>query len=64
MGLRRLGLRPAQAVAGVGQVLARAIWTNDLAFIPFTAYWLWTAVVSVLLLSGRLAVVEADRAGR
>jgi len=51
-------------VAGVGQVLARAIWTNDLAFVPFTAYWLWTAVVSVLLLSSRLAVVEAGRAGR
>ena len=41
--------------AGVGQVLARAIWTSDLAFIPFTAFWLWTAVVSVLPLSGRLA---------
>ena len=56
--------------AGVGQVLARAIWTNDLVFIPFTAFWLWVAVVSVLLLTGRLAVaaiegtVERDRPGR
>jgi hypothetical protein len=42
--------------AGVGQVLARAIWTNDLVFVAFTAFWLWVAVVSVLLLTGRLAV--------
>jgi hypothetical protein len=42
-------------VAGVGQVLARAIWTNDLAFVPFTAFWVWAAVVSVLLVRGRLA---------
>jgi hypothetical protein len=47
-------------VAGVGLVLARAIWTSDLVFIPFTAFWLWTAVVSVLLLTGRLAVEETD----
>jgi hypothetical protein len=45
-------------VAGVGMVLARAIWTSDLVFIPFTAFWLWTAVVSVLLLTGRLAVAK------
>jgi hypothetical protein len=44
--------------AGVGQVLARAIWTNDLVFVAFTAFWLWVAVVSVLLLTGRLAVAE------
>jgi hypothetical protein len=47
-------------VVGVGQVLARAIWTSDLAFIPFAAFWLWTAVVSVLLLIGRLAVEATD----
>jgi hypothetical protein len=41
-------------------VLARVIWTSDLVFIPFTAFWLWTAVVSVLLLTGRLAVEETD----
>jgi hypothetical protein len=36
-------------------VLARSIWTNDLAFVPFTAFWVWAAVVSVLLVRGRLA---------
>ena len=46
--------------AGVGQVLARAIWTNDLVFIPFTAFWLWVAVVSVLLLTGRLVVAATE----
>jgi hypothetical protein len=38
----------------------RAIWTSDVAFVPFAAFWLWTGVVSVLLLSGRLAVAETD----
>ncbi|GAA1846995.1 DUF4386 family protein [Asanoa iriomotensis] len=47
-------------IAGVGQVLARAVWTTDLAFVPFTAFWLWAAVVSVMLLSGRLAVADPD----
>lgn len=42
-------------LAGVGQVLARAVWTNDLAFVPFALFWLWVGVVSVLLLTGRLA---------
>lgn len=41
-------------------MLARAFWTNDLAFAPFAAFWLWTAVVSVLLLGGRLVVAEPD----
>ena len=36
---------------------SRAIWTNDLVFVAFTAFWLWVAVVSVLLLT-RLAVAE------
>lgn len=40
-------------LAGVGQVLARAAWTNDLAFVPMTLFWLWTAVVCGLLLAGR-----------
>jgi hypothetical protein len=26
--------------------------------VPFAAFWIWTGVVSVLLLSGRLAVAE------
>lgn len=47
-------------IAGVGQVLARGIWTNDFAFVPFTAFWLWAAVVSVLLISGRVAIAETD----
>lgn len=47
-------------LAGVGQVLGRAVWTNDLAFVPFAAFWLWVAVVSVLLVSGKLAVAETD----
>jgi hypothetical protein len=46
-------------LAGVGQVLARAVWTNDAAFAPFTAFWLWAAVVSAILLRGRLAVAGA-----
>src|SRR5262245_25830932 len=43
-------------IAGVGSVLARAIWTHDLAFAPFTLFWLWVGAVSVLLLTGRLAL--------
>ena len=42
-------------VVGVGQVLARAFWTHDLAFVPFTLYWVWVGVVCVLLLRGRFA---------
>ncbi|HEX5086908.1 MAG TPA: hypothetical protein VFV89_03805 [Nocardioides sp.] len=41
-------------LAGAGQVLARAIWTTDIAFVPFTAFWIWTAVVSGPLLTRRL----------
>jgi hypothetical protein len=43
-------------VAGVGQVVGRAFWTNDLAFIGFTVFWVWVAVLSVMLVRGRLAV--------
>jgi len=43
-------------VAGVGSVLARAVWTEDYAFVPFTAFWVWVAVLSVALLLGRFAV--------
>lgn len=39
-------------VVGIGQVLARAVWTHDLAIIPFTLYWIWTTVVCALLLAG------------
>jgi hypothetical protein len=44
--------------AGVGQVLARAVWTEDYALIPGTAYWLWVVVLCVLLLRGRLGTDE------
>jgi hypothetical protein len=43
-------------IAGVGSVLARAVWTEDYAFIPFTAFWIWVMVLSVVLLLGRFAV--------
>jgi hypothetical protein len=43
-------------VAGVGQVLGRAFWTHGFAFAPFTLFWVWVAVVSTMLLSGRLAI--------
>jgi hypothetical protein len=48
-------------VAGVGQVLGRAFWTHGFAFVPFTFFWLWVAVVSVMLLAGRLAVARSPR---
>jgi hypothetical protein len=47
-------------LAGVGSVLARAVWTEDYALVPFTAFWIWVAVLSVALLLGRFAVAGAD----
>ena len=47
-------------LAGAGQIVGRAFWTNDLAFVPFAAFWMWAAVLSVLLLRGRLAVAPAE----
>jgi len=47
---------------GIAQVLARAVWTNDLAFVPFTLYWIWTAAICVLLFTGRFARVAPDQA--
>jgi hypothetical protein len=41
-------------IAGVGSVLARAVWTESIAMIPFVAFWLWTTVLSVWLFRGRL----------
>jgi hypothetical protein len=41
-------------VAGAGQVLARAVWTNDLAFVPFALFWVSTGVLCVVLFAGRL----------
>ena len=48
-------------LAGVGSVLARAVWTEGYAMIPFTAYWIWVAVLSIALLLGRFAVTETDQ---
>jgi hypothetical protein len=47
-------------VAGLGQVLARAFWTHDVALAPGAAYWIWVAVLSVLLILGRFAVAGAE----
>jgi hypothetical protein len=47
-------------IAGVGSVLARAVWTEGYAFVPFTAFWIWVAVLSVALLLGRFAVAGAE----
>ena len=67
LDLRRNDLPLGQRLAELGRLVggrrrrgsgARAIWTNDLVFVAFTAFWLWVAVVSVLLLTGRLAVAE------
>lgn len=47
-------------LAGAGQVLARAWWTQAFALIPFFAFWIWTVAVSVLLLRGRFDGPEGD----
>jgi hypothetical protein len=46
--------------AGVGSVLARAVWTEGYAFVPFAAFWIWVAVISVALLVGRFAVAGTE----
>ena len=43
-------------VAGIGSVLARAVWTEGYAFLPFAAFWVWVLVLSVALVLGRFAV--------
>ncbi len=48
-------------VAGVGSVLARAVWTESYAFVPFTAFWAWVAVASIMLVLGRLAITGAKQ---
>jgi hypothetical protein len=47
-------------IAGVGSVLARAVWTEGYAFVPFAAFWIWVGVLSVALLLGRFAVTGAE----
>jgi len=42
-------------IAGVGQVVGRAFWTHGFAFVPFTLFWVWVGVVSVMLIAGRLS---------
>ena len=37
-------------VAGVGLVLARAMWTNPIWLFPYSLFWLWVLAVSVTLL--------------
>jgi hypothetical protein len=41
-------------VAGVGSVLARAVWTEGYAMAPVAAFWAWTAVLSIWLIRGGL----------
>ena len=48
-------------VAGVGSVLARAVWTEDAAFAPLAVFWIWTAVISVWLIRGGLTNADAMR---
>lgn len=47
-------------LAGIGSVLARAVWTEGYALVPFTAFWTWVGVLSVLLVAGRVAVTPDD----
>ena len=47
-------------LAGIGSVLARAVWTEGYAFVPFAAFWIWVAVLSVTLVLGRFAVEVAQ----
>ena len=48
-------------VTGIGSVLARAVWTEDFAFVLFTAFWIWVGALSVTLLLGRFAVTAAEQ---
>ena len=43
----------------VGFLAGRAFWTTPIWLIPYAAYWLWTIVVSVQLLRGRLRTASA-----
>ena len=47
-------------IAGIGSVLARAVWTEAYSFLPLAAFWIWVAVLSVTLLMGRFAVTGAE----
>ena len=41
-------------VAAAGFLVGRAFWTSPIWLIPYALYWLWTIVISVQLLRGRL----------
>ncbi|TDD27988.1 hypothetical protein E1218_08620 [Kribbella turkmenica] len=45
--------------AAAGFLAGRAFWTTPIWLIPYAAYWLWTIVVSVQLLRGRLRTASA-----
>lgn len=36
--------------AGAGLILSRAVWTNEVWFLPYAIFWIWTIIVSVRLL--------------
>ncbi|MEJ2012533.1 MAG: hypothetical protein P8X64_09965 [Anaerolineales bacterium] len=37
------------AAIGVALLAARAVWTTQIAFIPYTLFWLWMIVMSLIL---------------
>jgi hypothetical protein len=48
-------------VSGVGLVASRVVWTTEIWLLPYTLFWLWVLIVSVLLLRRRAgATPEAD----
>jgi hypothetical protein len=34
---------------GIGLLVARAVWTLPVAFVPWLAFWVWTVAVSIVL---------------
>lgn len=45
--------------AGVGLVLARAVWTTSAWLLPYAAFWVWFVALCVGLLRGRVPRVPA-----
>ena len=57
----------AAVVAGVGLILSRVSWTNEIWFFPYAIFWIWMITVSVRLLMHRLEGTDGssgDRHGR
>ena len=54
-------------VTAIGFLLGRAFWTTSIWLIPYALFWIWTVVVSVQLLRGRLrstpSPAQFDRLG-